>query len=62
MQIIPGLPEMMIKICDLVGYYEELVDAQAEIKIAEQESTCHHCFKEYCDCSNDLIDAVMGDN
>jgi hypothetical protein len=45
------LPEMMIKICDLVGYYEDLVDAQAEIKMDEQESNCQYCMKDYCVCN-----------
>lgn len=49
------LPEMMIKICDMVGYYEDLVDAQTEIKI-EDSVRCPYCMKDYCDCNLHGVD------
>lgn len=57
------LPDMMIQICNLVGYYEDLVDAELEEKMATQDSIlCPYCMKDYCECSDDLIDSEMGDN
>ena len=56
------LPEMMMEICEVVGYYDDLVDVEQEIKLLDEFPICIYCMNEYCTCSDDVIDSEMGDN
>lgn len=56
------LPEMLTEICEVVGYYDDLVDAEEEQKVLTDLPTCIYCMKEYCECSDFVGNPETGDN